>query len=413
MQRERQHIIHALPQRRHAHGNYVQAEIEVRAEAPLRDFRAQDAIGRGNNPDIDPARFRRADPQHFAFFEHAKHFRLKVTARFRDLIQEKRASGGPLETSSARRDSSGKGTLFMAEQFALDQAVGKRLAVDRNERPFRAIAPVMQHTRHQLLAGAALPFNHRRGARRRDTPDHCHQLTALRALGDKSRRRTRHVELLPEPVILAPETGHLERARHDRDQLFIVERLGDVIERALPHCGNGAADAGIASQHHHRHIGPAATDFPQQLETVGAVQTYRAQHDVRAALFKRVEGGIAVSSGLGITPGIGQRTRRHQRDLLFFHDQDTCPAVFHRIVHHPSAQHYVFIRAAGSIIAHQCPHINIPMGITWSHGTRAKRTSDRGANQPAKASTVAVFRSARSENVRQDQGSGRLVTSAV
>jgi len=49
------------------------------------------------------------------------------------------------------------GAFFVSEQIALDQVVGNRRAVDRDERPVGAVAVLEDAPRDQFLAGALSP----------------------------------------------------------------------------------------------------------------------------------------------------------------------------------------------------------------------------------------------------------------
>src|SRR5207253_10944097 len=115
----------------------------------------------------------------------------------------------------------------------------ERLAVDRDERMADAVAPVVEESGDELLPGAALTLDEHRRAARRHPPDELEQLPARLALGDDRLGRVAARDLLPEVAVLALEARHVERARHQRSELVVVERLGDVIEGALAHGGDG------------------------------------------------------------------------------------------------------------------------------------------------------------------------------
>jgi hypothetical protein len=127
----------------------------------------------------------------------------------------------------------------MAEELALDHAVGQRLAVDGEEWTVCPIAPVMKHARDELLAGAGLALDERGGARRCDAPNHGSELAALRRLGDEAGGDAGDVELLAQLSILALQRAHLDGARDDRVKLVAVERLGDAVERTAAQGGLG------------------------------------------------------------------------------------------------------------------------------------------------------------------------------
>ena len=84
----------------------------------------------------------------------------------------------------ARRDGAGERALLVAEELALEHALGERLAVDGDERPADALAPVVEHARDELLAGAALALDQHGRAARRDAAHEVEQLAAPRARGD-------------------------------------------------------------------------------------------------------------------------------------------------------------------------------------------------------------------------------------
>src|SRR3984957_8192584 len=120
---------------------------------------AQLAIGCGDYPDVHLARLRPSHAQHLAVLEDSQHLGLEVRACFADLVEKQRAARGALEASRAVPDSAGERSLFMAEQLALDHAIGQRLTIDCEKRTVRPIAPVVKHPRDQLFARASLAFD--------------------------------------------------------------------------------------------------------------------------------------------------------------------------------------------------------------------------------------------------------------
>jgi hypothetical protein len=68
------------------------------------------------------------------------------------------------------------------EQFALQQRLGERRAVDRHDRLGRAPALAVQRAGHQLLTGAAFPQNQDRGILRRHPRHHRLQLADARTV---------------------------------------------------------------------------------------------------------------------------------------------------------------------------------------------------------------------------------------
>ena len=111
-----------------------EAVVEVLAKALLAHGLEQVAIGRGNDPDIDPDRRRAADPIELALLEDAEQLDLSLERQFADLVEEESAAVGQFEAADSPRDGAGEGSLLVAEQLALDEPDGQGGAVDLDQR---------------------------------------------------------------------------------------------------------------------------------------------------------------------------------------------------------------------------------------------------------------------------------------
>ena len=80
------------------------------------------------------------------------------------------------------RGGAGEGAAHVAEQLALEQALGDRRDVDRHEAPLGARAAAVERARHQLLAGAALAEDQDAGAAGGDPRHGLEDLEHLRRL---------------------------------------------------------------------------------------------------------------------------------------------------------------------------------------------------------------------------------------
>ena len=76
-----------------------------------------------------------------------------------DLVEEERALVGGDEEAALVGDGAGERALGVAEELALEQRLGDRAAVDRDEGLVRARARAVDRAREQLLAGAALALD--------------------------------------------------------------------------------------------------------------------------------------------------------------------------------------------------------------------------------------------------------------
>src|SRR5439155_17354983 len=209
---------------------HAQAEVEVLAEAAGRDLLAQYAVGRGDDADVDRARLAAADAQDLALLQHAQELHLDVGRDLADLVEEERTAVGPLEAAGAGGDRAGEGAFLVAEELALEHALGEGLHVDGDERAADALAPVVEQAGDQLLPGAALALDQHRRPARRHAADERQERAAPRALGDHRLGRVAAGDLLAEPAVLALEAAELEGAAHRDAQLVVVEGLGHVVE---------------------------------------------------------------------------------------------------------------------------------------------------------------------------------------
>ena len=183
--RQRQHVLAPLAQRRELDRDHVQAEEEILAEAAGRRPRR---AARGWSPRRRARRPRRGcvPPTRSTSPSCSTRSSFAWKSRLISPISSRKSVPpcGALEAAGARRCGAGEGALLVAEQLALEHALGERLAVDGDERPADAVAPVVQQARHQLLAGAALALDQHRRPARRDAAHQVEQLPAARALGD-------------------------------------------------------------------------------------------------------------------------------------------------------------------------------------------------------------------------------------
>src|SRR5687767_13228682 len=123
----------AFSQRWNAKRMHVEPEEEILAEATLRHLRLQLAIGGG-----DDARHHRhwprcANAHDLSLLERPEQLRLRGKGELADLVEEKRSLSRGLERAFARRVRAGERAALVPEQLALDQLLGDRGAVERDE----------------------------------------------------------------------------------------------------------------------------------------------------------------------------------------------------------------------------------------------------------------------------------------
>ena len=101
-------------------------------------------------------RLGRAERADLAVLEHAQQAHLHARVRLADLVEEDRAAVRDLEQALLVGVRAGEGAAPVAEELALEQRVGQRGAVLRDEALVLARARVVDGARDQVLAGAGL-----------------------------------------------------------------------------------------------------------------------------------------------------------------------------------------------------------------------------------------------------------------
>ncbi|MCY1233227.1 hypothetical protein D9M72_457600 [compost metagenome] len=160
-------LVAPLAQRRQADVDHAQAVEQVFAEGAGLAHLAQVLVGGGHDARIDRDDLVRAHALDLVRFQHAQQLDLPGQRQLADLVEEDGAGMRALELAAPVVAGAGEGALLVAEQFGLEQAVGNRAAVDRDERLVGARAVGVDHLGHQLLAGAALAVDQHRQVGRR------------------------------------------------------------------------------------------------------------------------------------------------------------------------------------------------------------------------------------------------------
>ena len=123
--------------------------------------------------------------------------------------------------------------------------------------------------RDELLAGAALALNQdRRPAGRRLNDQVEHPPHRRAASDDVVEVAVLLLNVLPQRPVLVDQAPALERVLDDDEHFVVLERLGDVVERAALHRGDGVLDRRERGHHDDRQL---VVEFLERLERRHAV----------------------------------------------------------------------------------------------------------------------------------------------
>ena len=177
------------------------------------------------------------DPLERALLQDAQELDLRPHRDLADLVEEQRAAVRLLEAPDAALVGAGERALLVPEQLALEERLGERGAVQRDERLLGARAERVDRAGELPLAGAALAGDEDRRPRARDLARDAIDLLHRGARADEPLEPLA-VPLadLPAQVLrLDADLPPLERALDDDRERVEVDRLREVVLGPLAH----------------------------------------------------------------------------------------------------------------------------------------------------------------------------------
>ena len=121
----------------------------------------------GDHADVNFMSAVAAESLKFLLLQDAQQFRLKFQRDVADFVQKQGALVRKFEAADFLSDRSGKCSLFMPEQFALQKPERNRGAIQLNEGAFAAGTQIVHRAGDQLFAGSGLAQDQHAGIRRR------------------------------------------------------------------------------------------------------------------------------------------------------------------------------------------------------------------------------------------------------
>src|SRR5262249_42250567 len=135
----------------------------------------------------------------------AQQLDLQVERQLADLVEEQRAAVGLFEETASIGARVRERALLVPEELALEQVLRDRTAVDRHERQVLAVRSLMDRTRDELFADAALAVDEDRGLEVGDLRDRAEDVRHRRALREDRFELRLFLDLLLERAVLAAE----------------------------------------------------------------------------------------------------------------------------------------------------------------------------------------------------------------
>src|SRR5262249_7949787 len=187
-----------------------------------------------------------------------------------------------------------EGAALVTEQLRLEQRLGQRGAVDRDERLGGTARALVDRAGEELLARATLALDQHRRRRRRHLLDEHHRATEGRAATDDGALPQQIVEALLQQLVLPDQLAALERLVDELEQLLAPERLGEEVVGAILHCLDGLLDGAERGEEDDVHVGRDGFRGAQQLEPREARHLQIGEDQIDGAALQPLERGTAV-----------------------------------------------------------------------------------------------------------------------
>ena len=218
-----------------------------------------------------------AEPFKLALLQDAQQFGLQVQRHFADFIKENRAAVGQFEFAGTVCNRPGEGAFAVTEEFAFEKRFRHRGAVHGDKWLAAAIARVVHEPREQFFTRSAFGLNQniRSGAG-------CCARPLQRA--HEGRRMTDDV---PVGVRIFDRdlTSTMNHLRCCGLQAIKRNRLGEIIERTIPHRSHGVGHGTIRGQQNDSGFRRCLPRGPHHFHSRTVGHAHVGHHQVEVATF--------------------------------------------------------------------------------------------------------------------------------
>ena len=216
---------------------------------------------------------------------------------------------GLLETPRPVGDRPRERAPHVPEHLRLEQRLGNRPAVERDEALLAARAVLVNGAGHELLPRARLPRDQDGAGRHRHRLEHLEQVQHRLAAADDAVEAIAGVELRAEVGVLRLQAALLEGRREDVQQVLELDRLRHEVARALLDGGDRVRDRAVARDHDHHDLVVAV---PRRLDDDGSVDARQPQvgdDDVEGEFGQPFERGLAAGRLHHLVPVVAEPAR--------------------------------------------------------------------------------------------------------
>src|SRR5262245_10660159 len=220
------HIAGPFWQRRQADRDYVDAIVELFPELSARDGLLQISIRGRYHPDVHVHQRGATDSANLTLLKHPQELDLERCRELRDLVEEQGPAMRGLHETSLGPYRSGERALLVSEELGLEEVLGQRGTVHRDERLACAPAVGVDGPGDELLAGAGLAEDEDVGLGAGRLLHQLEDLSHRRTAPDNVVEAEHLLQLLTEVAVLHLQSSVAKAALHREAQLVDREVLG-------------------------------------------------------------------------------------------------------------------------------------------------------------------------------------------
>src|SRR5271156_2763363 len=297
-------VLLVFPQGRHVDVEHIQPVIEIAAQLTRGNGIVGNFVGGRQHAHINRRFHFASQAAQLMVFEYAQQLGLRGYRHLADFVEQYSAPFSQFEASGTALQGSGKCTLFMSEDFALDQCFRNRGAVYGHEGTLAARTELVDGASHQLFAGATCPRDQYRGGTGSYQFDQPEDLLHLPRRPAQLPERSRIPQ--PPPRALQLRAGAKQRTsvlQHGAQPVGI-DRLGNVVVGPKAHGLNRAVDGALRIDQDYIHRLSFFRQAFQKLKAAHARHLEVRDYDRGTPLCGFLQTLLTIASGFrAISPG--------------------------------------------------------------------------------------------------------------
>ena len=380
-----------------SNAKHIQPVKKIGAEGAFFDHIFEIFISRGNAAEIDFDNLIAADARDLTLLQHAQQIGLRLQADIADFVEEYRATFGDFKFSLLAILRAGERALFVTKEFAFEQRLGERAAVNDDQGMEAAHAGRVNGAYHQLFPGPTLTGDQHIGVGGAHGFDGLEYFSHGRTLADEISGAGDLGDGLTQTDVFFFGAMVGERFFYQMRDLVRIERLTHIIVGAILQGRDRGLHRGVAGHHDHDQVGIHLVQAALEFNAVGAAHFDIEQSEI-PFIFGHAGERIACAFGSpDLVAFFAKPFPERIADAEFIVDDQQFPLRFH-VDHLPLPIAAISVAEGGAIFSGSVCQGRVTVKVV------PRPTSDCNCNAPAVA-----FKNAATDRQAQARHRGRFL----